>query len=149
MPHHERPAPNLLLLVVFPNMSVKFLTGVLHIAEAALAHSLLFKHQQGAGACRQKLPAWECCSADTGETRAPEHRGDDSNEACAPQTASNLGRRKAAHLPTTAKVTRQTLCSCHPPLPPLGFAWCNRGEIKKKNPPEKKDRQHADHSPYE
>lgn len=81
-PRHERPAPNLLLLVVFPNVPVKFLPGVLHIAEAALAHSLLFKHRQGAGACRQKLPAWECCSADTGETRAPEHRGDDSNEAC-------------------------------------------------------------------
>lgn len=145
MPHHERPAPNLLLLVVLPNMSVKFLTGVLHIAEAALAHSLLFKHRQGTGPCREKLPARECCSADTGETRAPEHRGDDSNEACVPQTASNLGRRKATHLPTTAKVTRQTLCSCHPQLPPLGFAWCNREEMKKK----KEDRQHADRSPCE
>lgn len=28
LPRHERPASNLLLLVVFPNMSVKFLTGV-------------------------------------------------------------------------------------------------------------------------
>lgn len=123
-------------------MSVKFLSGVLHIAEAALAHSLLFKHRQGAGACRQKLPAWECCSADMGETRAPEHRGDDSNGACAPQTASNLGRRKATHLPTTAKVTCQTLCSCHPQLPPLGFCLVQQAREEKK-PSWKKKRQAA------
>lgn len=36
LPRHERPAPNLLLLVTFPNMSVKFLTGVLHIARSSI-----------------------------------------------------------------------------------------------------------------